>query len=295
MKRVLVIANPAASRGRGAKALETVKRLAPAYSDRCRFDFMITSGPEHATEIARTHGPAYDLVAALGGDGTVNEVVAGLMGGSTPLGLIPIGTGNDFARSARIPRKLKPALSLLCHGEPRPTDVGIVNGRHFVNAVGIGFDGRTNYEIRNIKYLRGPLVILVAIARTIRSWKSAQVTLKVDDKTISGLTYLIGIGNGPSVGGGLHLTPNADLGDGKLEVCHVADISPLKIILNFPRLKAGTIHKLDEVTMLSGKSIVIESEQPLPVHVDGEVLGLELRKLEIQLLPGALQVVRNQG
>ena len=121
------------------------------------------------------------------------------------------------------------------------------------------------------------------------------MTLRVDDETISGLTYLIGIGNGPSVGGGLHLTPNVRVDDGKFEVCHVADISPLKIILNFPRLKAGTIDKLDEVTMLTGKSVVIESEQPLPVHVDGEVLGLEIRKLELQLLPAALQVVRPPG
>ena len=287
-----MIANPAARRGRAGKSLAQARSLAGSLEDRGSFEFMVTEGPGQATELAREHGSAYDLVAALGGDGTVNEVVQGLVGSDTPLGLIPTGTGNDYARSAHIPRKLRPAMLLLCDGDALPTDLGLVNGRYFANAVGIGFDGRTNYEIRNIKLLRGPLVILLAIMRTMRFWKSVHIALTVDSRSIDGRAYLIAIGNGDTIGGGLHLTPHARLGDGKLHVTRVGDIARLKIILNFPRLKSGTIDKLDEVTMLAGEAILVESEEPLPVHVDGEVLGLDIRKLDITVLPGAIRMVR---
>lgn len=293
MKRILVIANPAANRGRGRKAINRARQIAGNHREHCTFEFLPTEEPGHATELARAHAAAYDVVAALGGDGTVNEVVQGLAGGNTPLGLIPIGTGNDFARSAGIPRKLEAAMDLLCRGEAQPTDLGVVNGRYFINAVGIGFDGRTNHEMEHIKYLRGPLLILAAIFRTMVFWKAVPITLSVDGETTSGQAYLIGIGNGPSVGGGMQLTPHARVGDGQLHVTHVADISPLKIILNFGRLKSGTIDRLDEVTLFAGNHIVVESEEPLPVHVDGEGLGLDIHKLDLQMHPGALLVVRN--
>ncbi len=293
MKQVLIIANPAASRGGAVKALEKVRKLTREHQDCCSFDFMVTEYPQHATELARTHARDYDLVAAFGGDGTVNEVVQCLVGGNTPLAVIPYGTGNDYARSAGIPLALDAAIDLLCQGETVPTDVGFVNGRYFVNAVGIGFDGRANYEAEQIKWLRGPLAILLAIFRTMRYWKAVPMTLTVDGQTISRTTYLVDIGNGPYIGGGLKLTPAARVDDGMLSVCHVGDISSLKIILNFGRLKTGTIGILPEVTQLTGSNITVVSELPMPVHVDGEVLGLDVHNLDLRILPGAIQLVRN--
>ena len=293
MKQVLVIANPAASRGGAVKALVKVRKLTREHKDCCEFDFMVTEDPLHATELARTHARDYDLVVAFGGDGTVNEVVQGLVGGNTPLAVIPYGTGNDFARSAGIPLGLEAAMDLLCQGTATPCDAGLVNGRYFVNAVGIGFDGRVNYEAGKIRWLRGPLAILLAIFRTMRFWEAVPMTLTVDGQTISGTTYLVNIGNGPFVGGGLKLTPAARIDDGMLGVCHVADIAPLKIILNFGRLKTGTADTLDEVTIFTGSNITVESELPMPVHVDGEVLGLEIHKLDLRIFPGAIRLVRN--
>jgi len=293
LKQVLIIANPAASRGEAVKALEKVRKLTREHRDCCSFDFMVTENPQHATELARIHARDYDLVAAFGGDGTVNEVVQGMVGGTTPLALIPFGTGNDYARSAGIPLALDAAMDLLCRGTAVPSDLGFVNGRYFVNAVGIGFDGRANYEAGQIKWLRGPLALLLAIFRTMRYWKATPMTITVDDQTISHTTYLVDIGNGPYIGGGLKLTPAARIDDGNLSVCHVGDISPLKIILNFGRLKTGTIDKLEEVTQLSGSHVIVESELPMPVHVDGEVLGLDIHKLDLRILPGAIQLVRN--
>jgi len=118
------------------------------------------------------------------------------------------------------------------------------------------------------------------------------MNITIDHQTISGPSYLVGIGNGPSIGGGLKLTPDARLDDQKLHVCHVDDISPFKIILNFSKLKTGAINKLKEVTLYSGSTITVESEKPMPVHVDGEVLGLDVYKLDLRILPAAIQVVR---
>ncbi|UCH09100.1 MAG: diacylglycerol kinase family lipid kinase [Fidelibacterota bacterium] len=292
MKQILVIANPAASRGGAVKALDKVQRLTKEHQDCCSFDFMVTENPDHATELARSHAKDYELVVGFGGDGTINEIAQGLVGSDTPLAVIPFGTGNDFARSAGIPLDLKEAIDLICQGSAEPCDVGFVNGKYFVNAVGIGFDGRANYEAAQIRWLRGPLVILVAIFRTMWNWDAVPMTLTIDNETISKSTYLIGIGNGPFIGGGLQLTPDARIDDQMLHVCHVEDISPFKIIANFPRLKTGTINKLPEVTLHSGSIITIDSEQPMPVHVDGEVLGLDIYKLDLRLLPAALQVVR---
>lgn len=292
MKQILVIVNPAASRGGVIKALEKVRSLTREHKDYCSFDFMITENPEHATELTRSHASEHDVVAAFGGDGTVNEVVQGLVGSTTPLALIPFGTGNDFARSAGIPLNLESAINLICRGTASPCDVGFVNGRYFINAVGIGFDGRTNYEAGQIRWLRGPLAILLAILRTMRYWKAVPMIVTVDNEVISGTTYLVDIGNGSSVGGGLKLTPQARINDGILSVCHVGNISPMKIIMNFGRLKNGTVEEMQEVSIYYGSNITVESEMPMPVHVDGEVLGLEVKHLDLRILPAAIQLVR---
>lgn len=290
MKKVLVIANLAANRGDARKSLGKLKQLIEKHhSNCCDYTIMLTERPGHAGQLASEHGPNYDLVAAFGGDGTVNETVQGLIETDTPLALIPVGTGNDFARSGNIPLKMKGALALICEGTPKACDVGHVNDRYFMNGVGIGFDGRANYEASEIKKLRGPLLILVAIFRTLRFWQAVPMTVEVDGIAHSATSYLIAVGNGNSIGGGLKLTPDADLTDGKIHVCHVGDLTRTKIIVNFPRLKSGTIGKLPEVEHYSGKHVIITSDDPLPVHVDGEVFGMDIKRLDIKVLPGKIQ------
>ncbi len=295
MKRILVIVNPAADSGRAGRVLEKIKALAVRHQECCSYDYMVTEHRGHATDLARENAALYDLVAVLGGDGTINEVVNGLVAGDTPLGVIPSGTGNDFVRSADIPRDPWAAIDLLCRGEPEPIDLGLVNGRYFVNAVGIGFDGRANYEAQKITWIKGSLVFVAAIIKTIWSWKAVPLTLKIDGITVvepDQPTYLVGIGNGWSIGGGLKLTPQARLDSNTLHVIHVADINPLKILFNFIRLITGSLEKLKEVTIYSGQTITVRSEQPQPAHADGEVLGMEVRNLEVELLPADLEVIR---
>ncbi len=295
MKRILVIVNPAAARGGAGLALKKIKVLTAHHKECCSYDFLVTVRRGHATELARENASRYDLVAVLGGDGTINEIVNGMVESGTSLGVIPHGTGNDFVRSAGIPRNPRAAIDLLCRGEPEPIDLGVVNGRYFVNAVGIGFDGRANYEVEKITWIKGSLVFIIAILKTMWSWKAAPVTLTIDGAMVAEPTqptYLVGIGNGWSIGGGLKLTPQARLNSNTLHVIHITDINPLKILFNFIRLITGSIEKLKEVTVYTGRKIRVDSEWPLPAHADGEVLGVGLRSLEVELLPAALKVVR---
>ncbi|MEE9464337.1 MAG: YegS/Rv2252/BmrU family lipid kinase, partial [Candidatus Neomarinimicrobiota bacterium] len=214
MKRILVITNPAAARGGATRVLNKVKQLTTEHDDCCSFDFVMTERPGHATELTREKASAYDLVAAFGGDGTINEVANGLAGGNTPMGVIPNGTGNDFARSAGIPRNPRAAIELLCKGIPEPIDLGVANGRYFTNSVGIGFVGQANYESAQITRIKGSLVFILAVLKTMWSWKAAPMTVIVDGQTIvhpDDPTYLVGIGNGWSIGGGMKLNPDARL------------------------------------------------------------------------------------
>ncbi len=294
MSDILVIANPVASRGGATKALVKLRAMTKQYTMHS-FDFMVTENPQHATRLVKMHADDYDIVAAFGGDGTMNEVAQGLVGSNTPMGVLPFGTGNDFARSAGIPLGMATALELVCTGKAVPTDVGRVNDTYFVNAVGIGFDGRANYEASKITRLKSDLVFLVAIIKTIRYWKATPMTISVDGIKSTKTSYLVGIGNGWSVGGGIKLTPDARVDDGLIHVCHVSDIGPLKIFMNYGKLKKGTLADLDEVELSSGKTVIVDSEKPLPVHVDGEVLGLDITHLELQSYPGALSVIRSQA
>ena len=291
MKKILVIANPAAARGGVVKSLEKVRKLVRSHEPDVSFDFVVTDNPNHATNLAKVHAGEYDIVAAMGGDGTINEVAQAMVGSEQPFGVIPHGTGNDFVRSIGIPRDHRKAVELLCHGRTKRVDLGRVNGRFFVNAMGIGFDGRANYESLTVNPRWGPLIIPIAILRTLRFWKSTTMTMIINGETIRQPTYLIGIGNGWSVGGGLQLTPQAVLDDELLDVTHVGDISRLKIIFNLWRLKNGSLGELAEVSLHRSNKISISSDHPLPVHVDGEVLGLDVKQLDIQLFPAALNVI----
>ena len=115
------------------------------------------------------------------------------------------------------------------------------------------------------------------------------MTVEVDGVSHSATSYLVAVGNGNSIAGGLKLTPDAELTDGKLHICHAGDLTRTKIIVNFPRLKSGTIGKLSEVEHYIGQEVTITSNDPLPVHVDGEIFGMDITRLDIKVLPGKIQ------
>jgi YegS/Rv2252/BmrU family lipid kinase len=291
-KRFAIIVNPIAGKGRTIKHLPLLKEI----TDRTNaiFDYYLTGYPKHATIIAKSIFRKYDAIVAFGGDGTVNEVVGGIVGETIPFGVIPDGTGNDFARNLNINRKLDKSVQVLIDFKTKLMDVGTVGSEIFVNGVGIGFDGLVNYFNQKIEKLKGSLSYLYAIFFSLLKWKSVQINIEVDGEFVSNVpSFLVAIGNGISCGGGLKLHPKASIHDSILDICHISKVSVGKVLLNLFRMKDGTIYKVREVHMLRGKNINIQSKIPLPVHFDGEIYSGNTKELRISLVPQSMSVIGN--
>jgi len=294
MKKIkyLLIVNPAGGSGRTMTALPEIEKL---MNDRnVDFEFHFTKEPYHATDIVSRKGKDFDVIVSVGGDGTINEIINGLPDINKPLGIIPIGTGNDFARSCCIPYdNIEEAINILLNNDVKKVDVGEVNGYRFINVMGMGFEGRSSEVGRALTFLKGPLKYLIAIGYTLFSYKRIPMKVQIDDILLEGDTFLVSVGNGWNVGGGLQLTPKAILDDGLFNICYVENISKIRIVSNFTRLYDGTISEIEEMNVYQGKKISIESTKQIPLHLDGEVLRGDCSKLEISIIPKAQKIIGN--
>jgi len=289
-KRFAVIVNPAAGKGKTMRKLSVLKELAARIQS--RFEYFITEKPYHAAHISDRIHKLYDGIIAFGGDGTANEVMNGLAGSDTPMGIIPIGTGNDFARSINVPKSIERALQIIHNYQTRIIDLGTIGERLFMNGVGIGFDGYVNLKSKSVKFFKGSLSYLYGIFSSLAFWKAIPMQIEIDDQLLpTKRSFLFAVGNGWSVGGGLILTPDALLDDQALDICHIADVPVGKILLNFGRLKTGTIGEVREVTLTKAKKIRIKSDYPLPTHFDGEFYQPLARELNIKIVPQSAVVI----
>lgn len=301
MSRITVILNPIAGRGAGARlSSQITERLLDYGLD---FELLPTIAPGHATVLAREAvGHGTEAVIAVGGDGTTNEVLNGLMqADASPdgpaLGVLPIGTGNDFAFGAGLTLDVWEACGVVARGERRVLDVGLVwadneESRYFGNGVGIGFDAICNIESRKVRRLRGFAVYLVAVLKTIAIYyQTPRTVIRVDEQELVQPSLLISIMNGDRVGGGFYVTPGARMDDGVLDVCIAAKVSRLRMIGFVPQFMRGTHTTDSRITMGQGRRISIASELPWAGHVDGEIYGVGARTFEVELLPHRLPLI----
>lgn len=291
MTRYKLIANPAAGRGRSREAVlavaESFKRKGAA------FDLELTTGPQQAAEIARRSLADFDVIVAVGGDGTVNELLPAMSFSGRPLGIIPAGSGNDLIKSLGIPKDLEKAVSVVLAGRTRVVDVGRINGRYFANGVGIGFDAavnRASYEIDHSR--RGLRLYLCALARTLGRFDPVPAIITMNGETIGGELFLLTVGNGTTVCGGFRLTPHARVDDGLLDVTLVRPLSVPKLLWHLPKVFRGTIDRARRYARLERTTqLRVESSVTLPVHVDGEIFEAGSGPLHIEVVPKALTVI----
>ncbi len=291
-RRYLLIANPHGGGGKVSKVLSQVEAELDQRS--IEYKTMQTEAPEHATDLARTFGKEYEVVVTVGGDGTINEVVCGLNGSNIPIGIIPVGTGNDFARTCFIPigNANKAVDTLLAH-DVKDCDVGLMNGKLFISVVGIGFEGATNTNLQKFKFLQGQLRILVGIIYTFSTYNNIPLRISVNGEQIDGDAWMLCIGNGWNTGAGLQVTPRAKVDDGLLDLSFIKNISKFKVLRSFPKLFNGTIEEIDELESYRASEVVIESGVPIPAHIDGELLDPYPTRIEIKVLRGAQPVIGN--
>jgi len=290
--RYLLIVNPEAGSRTTMKALPDIERLMRARN--AEYEFHFTKERGHATELVKEVGSGFDVIVSVGGDGTINEIVNGMPDLNKPMGILPIGTGNDFARSCSIKiGDLEAAVDTLMAHDVKKIDVGEVNGRRFINVMGLGFEGRANDIGKMLPHLHGTPKYLLAIGGTYLTYRRMPLKIKFNDMVIDEKVFLLSIGNGWNVGGGLQLTPKAVLDDGLFDVGYLQNITRFRILQVFTKLYDGTIETVPEVEMYKTKELTIESDRPIPAHIDGESFDPVQKSFKIHLIPKAIEIIGN--
>ncbi|MCL2805678.1 MAG: diacylglycerol kinase family lipid kinase [Treponema sp.] len=302
--KVWIILNPVAGKGKAEMQYPKIKRF---LQNRLQnFEIVTTSGPGDALLLARDLPiGANDITVAAGGDGTCNEVVNGLLkrpaGEKPPLfGVIPIGRGNDFSSTPKIPQDVDKACASLLAANEQLIDVGFVKGgffpqgRYFVNGIGIGFDTKVGFEAAKLKIKSGFSYAIGAFILIARYEPSPIINIRYDDKEVTLPAVLVSIVNGRRMGGSFYMGPHALLDDGLLDICYVrhqrSRMSLLKILSHYTK---GTQENCEGVTFSRGKRFFLTAQQGgMAAHCDGETICYDGKELEISCVPNAIRLVR---
>ena len=212
---------------------------------------------------------AYDRVVIVGGDGTLNLAVRDFDLERGTLALIPLGSGNDFAKVTGIPRDVRKACDIVLHGMPRLVDVALANNRRYLGVAGLGFDSEVaRFANENVKFLRGSLVYLYAIFRVLPRFEPHRVHINGAENTIMfAAAVLTRVDDG-----GIRITPDAKIDDGMLDLCIVHRTSRMQLLKTLPRAYTGAHVKSPFVEMRTGRDFSFECENELDVYADGERL-----------------------
>jgi diacylglycerol kinase (ATP) len=303
MKTRLII-NPASARGNMTRRYSQLE--ATLREEDFPFDAVFTRHRGHATELAHAALHAgYDLIVAVGGDGTINEVVNGMVtqdgkaiNPEATLGIIPGGTGSDFARTADIPRDTLMAARHLARATKDVTlDLGKITFcragkpavRFFANVSGMGFDAEVIARLeRSGKHGGGTIPYYRALLASIAHFKNFDLTLTIDGKKVNGSMNPIVVSNGKFFGGGMMISPNATLSDGKFHVVFGHDFTALELLLATPKLYTGSILKHQKTTEYVAETVTVESPETLLIEADGELIGEGTATF--QIVPAALKL-----
>jgi YegS/Rv2252/BmrU family lipid kinase len=303
MDKVLVILNPWAGRGTAGRRrpeLEQALRETGA-----NFDIVTTHAVGGAIELAwQGVERGYGRLVAVGGDGTINEVVNGIKGAEeglgrpVRLGVIPLGTGSDFIKvlDGVEANDIQLGVRRAVGEYTRAVDLGRVRvgdgaPRFFINALGMGLDAQVAAESLKLTKLKGLAVYLVAIIRALANYKAHPMTVEYDGKRVHRRLLFASSANGRCQGGGFWLTPDAQIDDGLLDLCMIDNMRLDQIIRYIPRLMEGTHIGLKQVTMGRARNISISCAAPMPVATDGEVIATDARSITVEALPGAIELL----
>ncbi len=300
MINAAIIINPTSGKGRGLKLIEELKNF--KIPSTVNLSIFITDYPLHATEISKNISRSFDRIIIAGGDGTLNEFTNGFdLENEVLLGLLPIGSGNDFSLSLNkepddIPNYLKyfltdnPDTLKIDLGALELIDAeGKIHKRRFINSLGIGFDARVAYLNQTNKILSGSMSYYVAIFRAFLRFNSIDFHLNLDGKSFNKTALFCSIGNGESVGAGLYLMPGARISDGLLDLSIVNLKSRLKLIKLLPKAIKNQLKELPELEQMRFNELEIELQTPYYTHVDGEIVSSSCKKVKVKVLDKAIR------
>jgi len=298
-----LILNPNADMGRAWRLAADLRAIVDEFGG-C--DWAGTVYPTHATELAQQAAEeGYELIIAAGGDGTVHEVVNGLMQikpeKRPALGALPLGSGNDFSHAIGISTDLPSALRQILTGKPKKIDIGVIEddrGRreYFDNTFGIGFDAVVTIRSHNLPIVRGFMMYFTAVIQTIfLNHDPIHMKVATEEDAWEEEYLMLVLCNGPREGGGFIIAPDAMPDDGILHYTAVRHVSRSMMFRLLPEFMRGTHGRFEkQIRMGQLRKMTLEANRPLYIHIDGEIFsgfGADVRKLKLELLPDALEVM----
>lgn len=304
--KTCVILNPWAGKGSAGQRrgeLEQALRNVDV-----QFDIIVTHARGGAIELTyQAIDRGYESIVAVGGDGTINEVVNGIVGSrerfghEAALGIVPFGTGSDFIKvlDGVDANDLSGAVRRLAVGKERLIDVGRINveagsrelQRYFINGLGMGIDAQVAVESNKITGMRGFAVYLLSVIRALAIYKAPLMSVKFDDYEVRRRLMFASVANGRCQGGGFWLTPEALIDDGVLDLCIVDRMRLDQAIRNIPRLMDGSHTQMRWVTMGKARHIEASCHGGIPVATDGEVVATDAHRVVVDVLPGAIRLL----
>ena len=277
------IINPKANRGKMLKKVETIEKILK--ERKINYAFHYTTAPGVATQLAKEFSDKPDTtIVAVGGDGTINEVLNGLDVENVKFGIIPSGTGNDFIASAGIPTDPKEALELIFKGETKPTDYMVCGGVRGLNVIGVGIDVDILKRCRKYKILKGKLQYLASLIVSLIKFRFYKFTVVKGEERIEKEALIAAVGNG------IKICPLAKIDDGKLDFVIAGKLKKIKIPPAFIKLMKGKILETDFTTMENCEHVKIEFDSPITIQIDGELYdGIDF---DLSIVKGGINIFR---
>lgn len=286
-KKIFILTNPVSGKKKAPTALAMLKKQLEAKA--IEYVTFLTQIEKNGwVTVKENLDSTFTDLIILGGDGTLNESINGL-NYDIPVGIIPCGSGNDYVKCLELGKSLEEQIHTSIYGEVKHVDLGVCNDRKFLNGVGIGFDGKIVSDLVTQKtWIQGAAKYYYHVLRILSSYKARIFDFHLDDVPHKKELILLCIAKGTTFGGAFKLVPEAKLDDGKLHICEIGDLKPIKRFLNIGRLGSGSHTSLKEVKIHQKEKILVERQPQLHAHIDGEYFGSP--PFEFGVLKGGLKV-----
>ena len=285
--KALFIINPIS----GGKKKDGVPELIDKHLDKqvLKPAIVFSDSVAHARQLAKEAAGKFDVVVAVGGDGTVNEVASALVHTDTPLGIVPFGSGNGLSRFLKIPMDAEKALKTLTSGRVESIDSAMMCGKPFFNMAGMGFDAHIA-EVFSHNKKRGFLIYIKSSFEEFSRYKPQMYRMLIDGKTFDREAFMLSFANSSQYGNNAHISPHASVQDGLLDVCVIKKFPVWRLPEMGFRMMMGISDKTKFVEIIRGKQMEIKREKPGPIHLDGEphLMGTDITVITV---PASLKVI----
>lgn len=290
--RHLFIINPIAGKGSALKYKDIIEEYFKD-KDEC-YDIRITERPGQATDIVKNYDYSEECnVYSVGGDGTLNEVINGLIGKDVSLGIIPAGSGNDFVRTYLDESKLGNIIKYTIEGKSEEIDIGCINNKYFINISAIGFAADVNLNakiFKNKHIISGSLAYILGAIVSLFKFKYEKIKFIIDGEEIDDEMFLVALANGRYYGGGIVLAPDAEISDGKLDFYGIKKSNPYKILMYLIAfLTKKDIRDFKDIYYNKCKTLKIISEKEIISNIDGEII--KANEFNFEIIPKGIKLI----